>query len=389
MLKEYQTYKNLKHLIYSIKILEMDKLEDTKEATKLYLYILKSTSEKIKNGNKYIKAYADNKKYYKEILILLKKLNKDFKGLVEKFEKSLKLKDISGVCETYLKIEKHIIENVTLWKLHLDDERDLVKLLITILYNGGSFYRKIPYQGFWGNITQYKEEATKNVKNYKDPVKRVITRERRKFEKLFRYYFWDEDKDEFILSDLSKQTKKGKFKGGIAFPISQFLDSDSFLIKFAKKVMKSNSTKPTEEKNHVYLSITKFGNHNRIYIGKAKEKNGTRHRWGYGSGHLFEVFHYIVRKGKYNFPRQLTDLWTLYFGPETQIILTLISDVTIVPNKVTLDNVEKAYQYFFEFEKDKLDVQGYTHEKLSYKSKDELPKKLKDIYETILIKFTF
>jgi hypothetical protein len=163
--------------------------------------------------------------------------------------------------------------------------------------------------------------------------------------------------------------------------IDKFINGDSKLIKFIKFLMKTNDTKPLinyrtskrNYQNHIYMSVF-VDNKKYIYIGKAKES--TRYRWGYGSGHLFEVFHYITKGGKYNLPRQLTDLFTLYLGPSRQVVFTLETDVL----DIKLDDYEKGYQYFFHFHGKELGITKSLNDKL----KDTISEKYEHVYKLIL-----
>jgi len=356
-----KSYYTLKHLL---KTLTLYKLEDIKEIEESYLSFKKDVENKINILRKFKENISKSKKasYHKLIKFFEEHVHTYPLNSYYELKENLENKTFSLCNKAYFKLNSYILKWFDRLDLNYTQKRDLIKIMISICVSPD-------YDEFNNSFKQRDKNITE---------KTWISRERETFRKQFPYYFWDETKQSYILSSLNvKDVRKPYIFVKKDNPINLFLKSKSPLLEFARKYMKKQATNPLNHKNQIYLSIIKFGMKNRIYVGKAKKS--TRIRWGYGSGHLFEIFHYIIRGGEYNYPRQLSDLWTLYLGPSCQIILTLDTDIE---NK-KLDNVEKAMQYYLDFNKEKYDIEGYLHNKLSYKNVDELPIGIKNSYREI------
>ena len=196
-----------------------------------------------------------------------------------------------------------------------------------------------------------------------------------------RYYFWNENTNEFIFTHFNgKLVNHMIFKKSKEF-IDAFINSEEvkYPLYIIKKFMKTNAT-DIEETKHIYLSLIKPNEKiNLVYIGESG--NTTRDRWVTGSGsHLNNVFNYIYYGGKNNLPNQLTDLMTLYFGGEHQIIFTL--ETGIISKKI-LTKIEMAYQYFFDMNSVEFCISMFLHKDLKKRSREEL-KKLKEVNEKLL-----
>lgn len=348
-------YRKLKLLKKTIEVFQIENIEEISEKYSTFQQDLTKTINKIKEKCDSLRIYKKCKTYYYQITKIISN------ELIEDFKKLLKEKKIIQIIKHYHKIEIYIINNIEKLNLSYNNERKLVQNMIHILYSGGS-YRINPFFEMWNTLKGIKDEKT------------WIKNQREEFRKLFCYYFWDQAKQKYYVSSLNVKDVRKPFDFLTNTPNKKLL-IESKIIRLTKKISKAFGTKPIDEKNHIYLSITIFGKNNRIYVGKAK--NNTRRRWGYSSGHLFEVFHYIVRGGDYYLPKQLTDLWTLYFGPGRQVVTTLMTDVE------KINDYEKAMQYFLEFEKARYNIDGYMHEQLSHKSVAKLPDNIKNAYVEI------
>jgi hypothetical protein len=378
-MKQSTNYMKLKHLKSTINILDMGTIPNLSSSLEILISNIDEEIKQIEENSFSVKAFRNCKQLYQDIIEFFENLFYKYKPkiltdnleLFKELKSYLKTNNVIQSVLTYGKIEKFIVNNTKELNLTYSQEKQLLDLLIDILYSGGNINRReIPYKNFWGKFREFNPTVKITERTWH-------TRQRAKFRKLFPYYIWDNVKDKFILTSLNKeQRKEFKFRDRNN-PINLFLNSDSKLIVAAKNYMKGNATNPIKNANQIYLSVTKFGNKNVIYVGKAKKS--TRDRWGYGKPHLHSVYHYIVRTGKHEKPSQVTDLWTLYWGPDYQVVITLIDD--IVKGKV--DDTENTMQYFLEFNKEKFDIYRYTHDKLSYKNKGELPPNYKIGYDEI------
>jgi len=302
--------------------------------------------------NKFFKQFKQNEKKYKELFTILNCLPDEF----DKFT------TIKQKATTY-KIYKQIINKFDILKNDYNRDRRSLQLLIQCSYFDG--ISEHPFQEQWNTFDE-----------------KTINKQREEFRKLFRYFVWDKDK--YILTNLNQKSGAKQFEKQKDTIADKFINGNSNLINAVKVLMKINGTTPlinyrTSKKNyqnHIYLSVFVLNN-DQIYIYIGRTKESTRYRWGYGSGHLFKVFHYVARGGKYNLPSQITDLFTLYFGPSHQIIFTLETDVL----DTKLDEYEKAYQYFFHTHGKLFGITGYLHNKL----KDTMPKKYEEVYNMIFV----
>lgn len=324
-----------------VQIMNMTTIHKSKRIKDYYKEFMKNVNEEIKKiekENPIIGRYLKNKTNFKEIISILPE------RITAKLSYEIKFsQDISKIYKEYNILEKYILENIEDLIETYNEEKHLVKIMIKI----------------------------KDILLY-PKVKKDITvnKQREEFRKLFSYLFWDETQKKYIVSTLSKKDVRKE----TSHDISDFESLPIF--DFAKRFMKKQATDPIiNKKNHIYLVLMLFKKKVRIYVGKAK--NGTRTRFGYGSGHLHEVFHYIKNEGKYDLPKQIVDLWTLLLGPSKTLVLTLNTDVT------KIDEFEKAMQYYLEFNKKKYGIYGYLHDKIPYKNINDLPIKYKNVYKYI------
>jgi hypothetical protein len=343
-------YKQLKILLKLIETFEEDNID------KFYKFLKDNIKEEIK---KIIPPNKSIKKCFPFYINICNVLNPDGSILKESIEK----KKYEIIQSEYHILKKYIIEK-RLRNMTLDKERTLLQNMIPCLYFYSSKTAK-PYQSFWNTFTDNRS---------------WVVKKREEFRKNFRYFVYDK---KFILTNLNQKSGSKVWDGKKGTPVDYFISGNSPLVLFLKHVMKTNQTSvsPLESysakkyKYHIYISIFTINKKYYVYVGKAKEN--TRYRWGYQTGHLYEVFHYIVRAGAFNFPKQITDLWTLYFGPDHQVICTLATDVL----KSEINHVEKAYQYLFEFNKKQLGITNYLHDVLKAKSAAQLDKKVKYHYD--------
>lgn len=362
-------YKQLKILSKMIDIFE----DDNENKDKFYIFLKKEIQNEIKKVNpvKEKQLFDKCKPFYKKICHILKNGVKDGEGgLLMKYIEQKKYEEAIKMYRLLKEwIVNHEFRNTTLNK-----ERTLLQNMIPCLYFDifdGSLEDKYKvndsYLEFWNTFVD---------------DKKWVRKKREEFRKIFRYYICHDGK--FVLTNLNQKSKALSFKRPEkGTEIDKFIEGGSTLIKFLRFLMLGNtsSVSPLESyssdkknyKKHIYISVFSINKKLYVYVGKAKES--TRYRWGYGSGHFENVFHYLVRGGSFNLPKQITDLWTLYFGSEHQVICTLETNVYGI-----LDDLEKAYQYLFEWNKKKLGITNYLHDTLKANSFDELEEKYKIPY---------
>jgi len=366
--KAEQDFPILKGLRALISVSEIITVKD-KFLEELYSSLLKRRALVI-SDNLVIQGVSSSLMFYNGIIGLIGQFG--LKINVKNLERSIKGGTIVEIYREYSKIERRIFFEYILKKemLDYDKKKRLMMFLIDCLYSKGSSRRFIPFKDFWG---------LKGTQIF-TPTGKLKKGIRSKMRELFRYFAYSTKNSDFIISSLADGKEEFPVSS-VSFPIDNLLlklDKDaSLLVRFLKHLMNVNyggrrspfeqySDKRTGPMNHIYLALFLIDGEVHTYIGKAKES--TRHRWGIGTSHLHNVFHYIIKEGNYGKPSQLVDLITLYLGPNSQAILPLEIYINLKHGE-QLDDYEMGYQYFFELNKDELGISGNFNKKLRKISK--------------------
>jgi len=255
----------------------------------------------------------------------------------------------------YLDMEKFIVNNLIGRFNDYNNERGFIKSLIFCLYKNWRVKNITPY----GKYMTFTDKSLSNRK--------FIHLAREKFRKEFRYWIWSENKQSYFLTNLNQKSGLKEVYNK-DYEIDRFISNDNtILIGYIKDLMKRNatnsevsfSTSTMNYQYHIYLALVTFSGRTFVYIGKASEN--TRYRWGYRSGHLFNIFHFLANNGEHNFPQQLIDLWFLYFGPKNVMVCTLLTNVL----QKNFNDYENAYRLFFIKNKDILQIDGVLNENLT------------------------